>query len=101
MQSVDKNTLLIAVPLATLVNMSIKEPDGLYVPMGSRMTIRLFKSFFTVATVILVYKYMQKCEENNISIYNSNFLELWGHTQPSQQSSQESDSSVLALISYG
>jgi len=100
MNSVDKNTLLIGLPLATFVNMSIKDPDGSYVSMGERMTTRLFRSFFTVATVIIVYKYMQKCEENNICIYNRNFLELWGHTQPSQQSSQELDSSVSDLISY-
>jgi len=99
MNSVDKNTLLIGLPLATFVNMSIKDPDGSYVSMGERMTTRLFRSFFTVATVIIVYKYMQKCEENNIFIYNRNFLELWGHTQ-SQQSSQELDSSVSDLISY-
>jgi len=100
MNSVDKNTLLIGLPLATLINMSIKDPRGSYVSNAEIITTRLFRSLLTVATVIIVYKYMDKCEENNICIYNSNFLELWGHTSPSPTSSQESDQSVSALISY-
>lgn len=100
MNSVDKNTLLIGLPLATLINMSIKDPQGSYVSNSQIITTRLFRSLLTVATVIIVYKYMDKCEENNICIYNSNFLKLWGHTSPSPTSSQDWDPSVSELISY-
>ena len=100
MDQTSKNTLLIGIPLATIINMSIKDPEGSFVSNTEIITTRLFRSLLTVATVVIVYKYMDKCEENNICIYNSNFLELWGHTSPSPTSSQDLDPSVSALISY-